>query len=159
MFENSDLKEPRPLLMFWLKIILVVAAALAVVNFFRVNPPPDRAIDTPHIVEDTKGVVVKDVVEVAPGSIVSYRLSFPYRSRLKGSFRVREKGTRVLVMVTDETNLSRSPDAIDFSSIVSTGSVPKGVINTTLEAGTYFLVIDNRASIETALVDADFLVE
>jgi len=159
MFEDSEVKEKRRPPSFWLKIVVVVAIAMIVINVFRVNPPEEKLNRPAPIVEDKKGSLVQEPVSIGSGEFVSYRMSFPYSSILKGSFRVGEKGNRVLVLVLDEENFAKYRDGGEFVSLVSTGLVPAGKINRKLEAGTYYLILDNREGTEPRSVDANFTVE
>jgi len=159
MFEESEVKENRRPPSFWLKIVIVVAGAMIVINAFRVNPPEEKMNRPAPVVEDKKGPLVQEPVTVAANSFEAFRMSFPYSSALKGSFRVLEEGNLVLVLVLDEANYTKYRAGGKFTSLVSTGRNPSGKIDRKLEAGTYFLVFNNRGGAEPQIVDANFAVE
>lgn len=159
MFERSEVDGRGRPPSFWLKIVVVVAIALIVINAFRVNPPDAIARRQTPFVADTKGPIVQEPITVEVDDNNAYRMSFPYASTLKGSFRVREKGNRVLVLVLDEENRNKYLKGDEYSTLVSTGRNPSGKISRKLDAGTYFLVFDNRGGTAPQIVDAGFVVE
>ncbi len=159
MFKDSEIKEKRRPPSFWLKVVVVVAIALIVINAFRVKPPPEKVANSDPPVENTKGVLVDGPVAIEPDGFVSHRMSFPYRSTVKGMFRVRERGPRVTAMILDEENLNKWRQGSEYAAATSTGRVPAGRISRVLEAGTYFLVFDNRDGNKPLVVDASFTVE
>jgi len=159
MFEESEAEEKRRPPSFWLKIAVVVAVAMIVINAFRVNPPRDVANRPVPVVEDTKGPVVEEPVAIEADDIAPFRMSFPYASTLKGSFRVREKGNRVLVILVDEANRKKYIEGGEYATLTATGRNPAGKINRKLEAGTYYLIFDNRGGSASLIVDAAFMVE
>lgn len=159
MFAEAEVEEKRRPVSFWLKIVLVVAIAMIVINAIRVNPPEEKANRPAPAVEDTKGPVVEQPITVEADGIIPYRISFPYASTLRGSFRVREKGNRILVMVMDEENRNKYLEGAEYVTLVSTGRNPSGNVNRKLEAGRYYLIFDNRGNTEPVMVDAGFMVE
>ena len=159
MFEDSEVKEKRRPPSFWLKIVIVVAIAIIVMNAIRVNPPEEKMNRPAPFVEDKKGPLVHEPVTVEVNGFEVFRMSFPYSSTLKGSFRVRKKENGVLVLVMNEENYMKYREGENFTPLTSTDRNPSGKIDRKLDPGTYFLVFDNRGGAEQQVVDADFSVE
>jgi len=159
MFEESEVEDKRRPPSFWIKIALVVAIAMIVINAIRVNPPEEKANRTAPVVEDTKGPIVQEPFTVEADGIAPYRMSFPYSSTLKGTFRARDKGNRILVMLLDEANRNKYLEGSEYTTLISTGRNPHGKIDRKLDAGTYYLIFDNRGGAKPQIVDANFSVE
>ncbi|MGQ0541420.1 MAG: hypothetical protein ACT4O9_06170 [Blastocatellia bacterium] len=159
-FEPTIVPEEKRNYGFWLKIGGGVLLLLIVINAIRINrtePPPARP---EPIVENTLGTIVVGTVNVPAKDFLSYRIAVAKRSKVFGRFTVGGQKPRVGCYLLDSANFEKWRNGSQFATIVSTGVVPGGRIERTVEPGTYFLVLDNRHSAEVpAVVDANFSVE
>ena len=99
------------------------------------------------------------VLLIEAGETLPYRVHFNYRSSIKGSFRAANNDQRILFVILDEKNYQSWANGGEFKSAVSTGKVPAGEVSRILDAGTYFLIFDNRASDKRAVLDIDLRAE
>ena len=162
MFEDSEIKELRRGPSFWLTAVFCAIAILFVINVFRVNRPhrfSSAAAPTPFVEEHFEGTIANERSVIEPGETLPFRVHFNYRSRIMGNFRVVGKEPRIPFLIVDEKNYEGWSGGREFVSAVSTGKVPSGTISRTLDAGTYFLIFDNRASDKRAVLDIDIRAE
>jgi hypothetical protein len=161
MFDDSDIKQVRRGVGFWLKIAAAVLFLLLAYNFYRVNrtePPP--ASPTPVPVQYTEGEIVNERVSIEPGGFMSYSVNLNHRSTINGNFRIVGKDPWINCLILDEINFEKWRAENEFSALNSTGSVPAGRVSRSLPPGNYFLVFDNRSSeYKNALVDVSFSAE
>jgi len=160
MFETSEVREPRRSFSFWLTAAFIVLAILFVVNLVRVNRRTAQIEPAKSIVEEHfEGTIANERSVIEPGETLPYRVHFNYRSSIKGSFRVAGGEPRVQLLILDESNYEAWARSAEFKSAVSTGKVPAANVSLVLDAGTYFLIFDNRGSEKRAAVDIDLRAE
>ena len=160
MFETSEVREPRRSFSFWLTAAFVLIAILFVVNLVRVNRRPVQMGDVkPFVEEHFEGSIANERSGIEPGETLPYRVHFNYRSTIKGNFRVVGGEPRVLLLILDESNYEAWARNGEFKSAVSTGKVPAGNVSRVLDAGTYFLIFDNRGSEKRAVLDIEMNAE
>ena len=161
MFENSEIKILRRGPSFWLTAAFCAAAVLFVINLVRVNRPRPQTLQTakapvePHF----QGTIANERSAIESGGTLPFRVHFNYRSRIKGNFRVARSEPRILFLILDEKNYEAWARGNEFTAAVSTGNVPAGEISRILDAGTYFLIFDNRSSEIRAVVDIHLRAE
>lgn len=161
MFERSEVREPRRSASFWLTAAFVLVAILFVVNLVRVNRQPPRKVSNnqPFVEQHFEGTIANERSVVDAGETLPFRVHFNYRSTIKGNFRVVGGEPRVLFLLLDEKNYNAWAQNAEFAPAVSTGTVPAANVSRVLEAGTYFLIFDNRKSDKRAAVDIDLRAE
>jgi hypothetical protein len=157
MFEDSEVKMPRRGRSFWFTAVFCVFAALFVFNIFRVNRPPTQTNETTRsfVQEHSEGQIALERSIVEGGDFLPFRVNFNYRSSIKGTFRVAGSEPRILFLILDDKNFESWRTGGEFTTFVSTGKVPSGTVSRVLEAGTYFIVFDNRGAEKRAVVDID----
>lgn len=161
MLENSDIKEPKHGLGFWLKIAAGVLLVLLAYNFYRINrTEPPAASPTPVPVQYTEGEIASGQITIEPGGFMPYRVNFNHRATINGNFRVVGKNPWITCLILDEANFEKWRAGNEFIAVNSTGRVPVGRVSRQLAPGIYFLVLDNRASPDKkAVVDLSFSAE
>jgi hypothetical protein len=161
MFNNSDIKEPKSGLGFWLKIAAAVVLILLAYNFFRVNRTDTIATSpTPVPVQYSDGEIASGQISIEAGGFMPYRVNFNHRATINGDFRVVGKDPWITCLILNEANFEKWRNGNDFASVNSTGRVPIGRVSREVEPGIYFLVFDNRASQDkNAVVDVSFSTE
>ena len=161
MFETSEVNEPRRSFSFWLTAVFVAAAILFVLNLVRVNrqPAAGSSLAKDFVEEHFEGSIADERSVIEAGETLPYRVHFNYRSTIKGNFRVAGGEPRVPFLLLDQKNYEAWSRGDDFASAVSTGKVPAANVWRVLEAGTYFLIFDKRASEKLAVVDVNLKAE
>ena len=157
MFETSFVREAKRSPSFWLSGALCVIAVLFVLNVYRVNrPAKTTAARSKFVPQYTEGPIANERAGIEPGAYLSFRVNFNHRSTVVGSFRVVRSEPRIAFLILDEANFQKWNSNQEFVSAVSTGKVPAGQVTRVLEAGVYFLILDNRSSDKPAIVDFEF---
>ena len=161
MFENSEIRILRRGPSFWLTAAFCAIAVLFIINLFRVNRPTTQpsASSTPIVERHFEGTIARERSIIEAGETLPFRVHFNYRSKIKGSFRVAGGEPRILFLVLDNKNYEAWARNVEFAAAVSTGQVPAGEASSVLEAGTYFLIFDNRGSDKRAVVDIELNAE
>lgn len=159
-FQPTIVPEEKRNYGFWLKIGGGVLLILVGINAIRINrTEPPLSAPTP-IVENTLGPLFFGTVSIPAKDFLSYRIAVAKRSKMSGWFTVNGRKSRVGCYLMDSVNFENWRNGSQFNTIVSTGVVPGGRVERTVEPGTYFLVLDNRHSTEVpAVIDANFSVE
>ncbi len=145
----------------WAGIIVVVGVVLALIQIFRVNPP------TPTVLPNesaktiwTNGTIVKGVVEIPANGFLSFPLNLNRRIKFKGSFRTGDSDKRLELLILPGDDFEKWKTGGSFKPLVQTGFVPRGKVDRVIEAGNYFLLLDNRLNSEARrLIESDFFVE
>jgi len=96
---------------------------------------------------------------IPAGDFYSTKINLNRRARLSGTFRTSSLKSVVSVLVLDQDNYDKWKMSSPHDAVTETGFVPGGKLSPVLEAGTYFLIIDNRASGESRSLSADFRLE
>jgi len=161
MFEHSEIKETKRGPAFWFKVAGGILLVLLAYNIYRVNRPElPSASPTPVPVEYTEGEIVNGRTSIGPGEFDSYRADFNHKTTIKGNFRVASPDQRIAFMILDESNFEKWRSGNDFTAATTTGNVPSGHVVRVLEPGTYFLVFNNKASLDrSVVVDTSFTAE
>jgi hypothetical protein len=161
MFENSEIQIMRRGPSFWLSAALCAIAVLFVVNLVRVNRRPlqDHEAAGTFVEQHFEGKIANERSVIEAGETLPYRVHFNYRSSIKGSFRAANNDQRILFVILDEKNYQSWASGGEFKSAVSTGKVPAGEVSRILDAGTYFLIFDNRGADKRAVLDIDLRAE
>lgn len=156
MFENSEVRTTRRSAAFWLTLVFCLLAALFLINLVRVNVPDRKtAAATPFVAPHTEGTIASEVARIDAGGFLSFRANFIHRATVNGQFRVDGNGPWVTFLILDEDNYQKWRAGEEFAAAVSTGRVPSGRVARVLEAGTYFLIFDNRLSETDVVLDID----
>lgn len=161
MFENSEIQILRRGPSFWLSAALCAIAVLFVVNLVRVNRQPQQNQPSANtfVEQHFEGRIANERSVIEPGETLPFRVHFNYRSTIKGTFRAANNEQRVLFVILDEKNYELWSRGGEYKTAVSTGKVPAANVSRVLEAGTYFLIFDNRASETRAVVEIDLRAE
>ncbi len=161
MFETSEVREPRRSFSFWLTAAFVTLAILFVANLVRVNPrPPESLVSaTPFVEQHFEGQIANERAVIEAGETLPFRVHFNYRATIKGTFYTESNQQRVLFLILDEMNYDAWTRGAGHATAVSTGKVPSGNVARMLEAGTYFLIFDNRGSDRRVVVTVDLRAE
>lgn len=138
---------------------MVVVIAFAGFQFFRANRPlTPKPGPTPFV--STIGTVVDETVNIPAGDFVSFKIALNRRARLKGLFQTDSRKNTVECLVVDAENFERWKNRSEYKSLAKTNYVPGGRIESVLAPGEYYLILDNRASSDSAKsVQANFSVE
>ena len=143
----------------WAGIIAVAVIALAGFQFFRVNQPKVVTNEPPPFIATT-GVIAEGNVDLPAADFLSFPMNFNHRVKIKGSFRTGSIAKRIECLILTADNFDRWKTGSEYQSLTKTGSVPTGRIERMIDAGNYFLVIDNRKNKEAfRLEESDFRVE
>lgn len=163
MFEHSDVPGRKRPLSFWLKIGAAVVFLLVIANAVRINREELPVVTGPDVRVDRfteKGDIVRGLIEVPAGDFLSYRFELPHRFTLKGRFQRIRRKDRITFHVLAEENFHLWKEGREFKFATSTGKVPAGEITRVLEAGTYYIVFDNRdESTASVALDANFEIQ
>ena len=143
----------------WSAIIVVVLVLLALMQIVRVNQSKPSGDEKTQPLYTSKGPLVDGPVIIQPRDFFSKDINLNRRSRLTGTFRTASLRARVSVFVIRAEHLQPWKLGSDHPFLTRTGYVPGGKVNLVVEAGTYVLLIDNRASDEPQSVDVDFHIE
>jgi hypothetical protein len=130
----------------WPIVIVVVVTALAGLQILRVNPPKIETAPEQQTAYTPAGRLVDGQISLPAEGFHSTRIDLNRRSRLTGTFRTQSLSSRVSVAVMTERDFKNWTAGAVNRTLARTGDVPGGKINLLLEAGVYFLVIDNRTT-------------
>jgi hypothetical protein len=160
MFQKNDHEN---LIRKWMWPIILVAVLLlfATIQILHVNTPRPSASTPPSDLDayTTPGSLVSGNLVIPPGDFYSTKINLNRRARLSGTFRTSSLKSFVSVLVLDQDNYDKWKMSAPHEAVTETGFVPGGKLSPLLEAGTYFLIIDNRASGESRSLSADFRLE
>ena len=144
----------------WLVIAIAVVLMLAAYQVLRVNQPLEKVEDTVTAVAYTaRGPLLTGNISIDPNGFHSVRMDLNRKAKLAGNFRTPSTKQRVGILVLDEANFESWKAQGEFRPIVATGVVPGGRISPVLGPGTFFLVIDNRASDTKQTVETEFSLD
>ncbi|MFL6469019.1 MAG: hypothetical protein ACJ72Z_13760 [Pyrinomonadaceae bacterium] len=148
----------------WITIGGCVVIALVIIYLFKVNPPPVASVDLSQSsnvpIYTAEGPIATGSLKIEPGSFLQYRVNFNRRATVKGKFQISSGKPRIGCLILTESDFEKWREGGEFQAAVSTGSVPSGKIHRVLTPGVYYLVLDNRLSIDKpAAVELDFAVE
>lgn len=141
----------------WPLIVIAVLALIVGIQMLRVNKPEPVAPETSAYT--ARGFLTSGDVLIPAAGYHSIRIDLNRRARVSGVFRTPDVKSRVSVLVLSEANFDNWKLGEDFVPITQTGYVPGGKISPVLEAGSYFLVIDNRRNDTAQKVRAEFELE
>lgn len=140
-------------------IIAVALLALGALQIYRANRPRTVTNEPPPILQTT-GTIVDDVINIPAGGFVPYRMNFTHRVRVVGKFRAVDRRQTFACLLLTADNFEKWKQRSDYRSVAETGYLPGGKMNHVLEAGTYYLVFDNRNSTEKEIpIAATFSVQ
>ena len=128
----------------WAAVIVVVAAAVIVFQFFRANAPEPPTTVSPTPVY-TRGTVVEGVLEIPSDQFLSYRLNFNKKTKVIGTHWTGGSSRRVLALILTEAEFEKWKGGVEFKSVTQTGYVPRGKIEMVIDPGVYYFVYDNRS--------------
>lgn len=157
MFEQTN-EEKRSPLWKWPAVLAVIVIAIAGVQLFRVNKPPEPEPEAVPVYTPA-GTIVKGGLVIAPRDFYSARIDLNRRSKLLGEFRTPKSDIRLNVFVLSESEFENWRSGKEFNYVTRTGNVPAGRINLALEPGVFFLVMDNRENDSERRLDVDFSLE
>ena len=144
----------------WLAVIIVVAIALAAMQFLRANRPIRESSNaaTPLY---TYGSIIEGEIAIGAEQVLQYKLNFNKRTHLHGTFLTGDKSRRISALVLTESDFEKWNTGTEFKAISNTGYVPWGKIETVIEPGIYYLVIENRLKEYGGdkIVEIDFTAE
>jgi hypothetical protein len=144
----------------WLVIPLVVVMALAAIQVIRVNRPEEKVEEeVPTITYTARGPLLAGNLWVEPNAFHVTRIDLNRKAKLAGTFNTPSSKEKVHVLVFDEANFETWKAGGEYHAIVTTRAVPWGRISPVVGPGTFFLVIDNRASDKKQSVDANFSLD
>ncbi len=141
----------------WPWIVIVVLAILFGIRVLQINKREPIPSQTPAYT--AKGRLIWGDVTVPAGNHYSMRIELNRRARVSGVFRTAEVKKRVSVLLVKESDFESWKLDMNYNFVSRTGYVPWGKINPVLEAGTYFLIIDNRRNNYPQSVQAEFVLE
>ncbi|MEP7147315.1 MAG: hypothetical protein ABI857_00335 [Acidobacteriota bacterium] len=141
----------------WPLIVIVVLAILFGIRVLQINKREPISHQAPAYT--TTGRLMWGDVTVPAGDHFSMWLELNRRAKVSGAFRTSEVKRRVSVLVIKDSEFDSWKLDLNYDFVSRTGYVPGGKINPVLEAGTYFLIIDNRRNNYDQLVRAEFSLE
>ena len=142
----------------WPWIFAAVLLALAAIQVVRVNAPKP-AEDQTEAFHATEGSVLDGNYIVPAGDLLAVRMDLNHRVKLTGRFRTPARRYLIETLVMDAANFERWKAGAGFERLSQTGAVPGGKISLVMEAGTYYLVLNNRGGSGDTPVEAHFSVD
>lgn len=130
--------------LIWITVLVVIAAAIAVIQFMRANEP-ERQRNLPGASLYTTGTVVDEVLAIPADQYLTFKLNFNKRMKVLGTHSTGDGRKRVLVMIISEADLEKWKAGEDVKPLSQTGYVPRGKIERVIEPGVYYLIYDNRS--------------
>jgi hypothetical protein len=142
----------------WPLIVAVVLAILAGIQLICVNAP-ERSEPVVEGFRATTGAVLDGNYVVPAGQFLAVRMDFNHRVDLIGGLRTPSRQVLVRCLVLDAANFERWKVDSDYKRLAETGKVHIGKIELSIDAGTYYLVLDGRHSSVDLPVEANFNVD
>ena len=144
----------------WPVIAIVVVMALAAVQVIRVNRPEEKIDEVvPTVTYTDNGPLLTGNLSIESNGFHVTRIDLNRKAKLGGTFNTPSSKQSVRVLVLDEANFENWKAEAEYRAIVTTGKVPWGRISPVVGPGTFFLVIDNRASNTAQSVEANFSLD
>jgi hypothetical protein len=144
----------------WPIIVVVVLLVLFGIQMMRVNMRPTLPISAPETrTYATSGPLVSGEIIIPAADYYAKRIDLNRRAKISGEFRTGDIKSRVSVLVMGENDFENWKLDSNYDAVAQTGYVPGGKIIHVLEAGAYFLIIDNRRNDTGRSVHADFALE
>jgi hypothetical protein len=144
----------------WPIIVGVVLLVLFGIQMLRVNKRPTVPISAPETRTYTSsGQLVSGEVVVPAADYYAKRIDLNRRAKISGEFRTGDIKSQVSVLVIRESDLDNWRRDLNYNPIAQTGYVPGGKIIHVLEAGAYFLILDNRRNDTSRSIRTDFNLE
>lgn len=144
----------------WPVIAVVVVLALAAIQVIRVNRFEKKVDEQVPTTKYTgAGPLLTGNLSIEANTFHATRMDLNRKARLTGKFNTPSSKQRVMVLVLDDANFENWKAQREYRAVVTTGVVPGGRINPVVGPGTFFLVIDNRASDKTQSVETDFILD
>jgi hypothetical protein len=144
----------------WPIIVVAVLLILFGIQVLRVNvrpTVPNSEVETRTY--STSGPLVSGEILIQAADYYSKRIDLNRRAKISGEFRTGDIKSRVSVLVIGESDFEKWKLGSDYEAVAQTGYVPGGKIIHVLDAGAYFLIIDNRRNDTGRSVWADFVLE
>lgn len=130
-------------------IVFIVAGSLSIVVILS------RKSSSPSVANTVE--IVNGSAVVSAGTYVDYPFVVPAGSsgiHVSGAFSIEGGGRGVLVYIFDSTNFYNYANDSYFGALYQSSPVTSSLISSNLDSnGTYFLVLDNKATTVTQTVD------
>ena len=144
----------------WPVIALVVVMVLAAIQVIRVNRTEEKAEEEVLTVKYTDaGPLLTGNLKIPSNAFHAVRIDLNRKAKLAGTFNTPSSKQVVSVLVLDEANFESWKAEGEYRAIVSTRAVPVGRISPVIGPGTFFLVIDNRASEKNQSLETNFSLD
>lgn len=138
MFEEQTKKKFN---FAWLLLIPLVLTGLFIFNSLRVNTKPPAQVTVEYT---KKGPLADGSIGIAAGDFYSKKIDLNRKDLLTGTLRTTSRTRNLGLLVLDEKNFSEWKAGRAYEAVVESGYLPVIKVNTRLDPGTFFLVIDNR---------------
>lgn len=124
-------------------MIFATVLILISVGFYKANRPTE-VIELPHYYTE-HGPFINENVSLDPAKYRAFKLDLNRTGRLQGAFLVPDRETNIGCFVFTEENYEKWKNGdISAETIIFTGYVWAGSVDRKLDAGVYYIVLDNR---------------